>query len=194
MFERACAHCHGGPGQSTTQPPVIRFHDINTQCPRPVDTVTPARFAFAPCPPDLERNARTYEITLANGTKMRRTSSDPGRALLTGIRRRPAADRRLEQVRRPGASGHPATPRPTSTTTARRRWKRRRSLHRVLQAGASDRPSRRAAGRVDRRRALRSPADAGRAPGAAGVSAKAVGRRVDSQPLARAMRPTGLGR
>ena len=85
VFERACAHCHGGAGQSTTQPPVIRFHDINTQCPRPVDTVTPARFTFAPCSPGLERNARTYEITLANGTTLRRTSSDPGRALLTGF-------------------------------------------------------------------------------------------------------------
>jgi cytochrome c peroxidase len=85
VFERACAHCHGGPGQSTTQAPVIRFHDVNTQCPRPVDIVTPTRFAFAPCAPRLERNARTYEITLANGTKTRRTSSDPGRALLTGF-------------------------------------------------------------------------------------------------------------
>lgn len=85
VFERACAHCHGGPGQSTTQPPVRRFHDINTQCPRPVDTVTPARFTFAPCSPSLARNARTYEITLANGTRLRRASSDPGRALLTGF-------------------------------------------------------------------------------------------------------------
>lgn len=85
VFARACAHCHGGPGQSTTAPPVRRFHDINTQCPRPVDTVVPARFAFAPCAPSLARNARTYEITLTNGTKVRRTSSDPGRALLTGV-------------------------------------------------------------------------------------------------------------
>ena len=85
VFERACAQCHGGPGQSTPQAPVVRFHDISSQCPRPVDTVTPARFAFAPCPPRLDRNARTYEITLANGTKTRRTSSDPGRALLTGF-------------------------------------------------------------------------------------------------------------
>jgi cytochrome c peroxidase len=85
VFVRACAHCHGGPGQSTTQPPVVRFHDINSQCPRPVDTVTPARFAFAPCPPRLARNARTYEILLTNGTVARRTSSDPGRALLTGF-------------------------------------------------------------------------------------------------------------
>jgi cytochrome c peroxidase len=85
VFERACSQCHGGPGQSTPQAPVIRFHDIFSQCPRPVDTVTPARFAFAACPPQLARNARTYEITLANHTTIRRTSSDPGRALLTGF-------------------------------------------------------------------------------------------------------------
>ena len=28
VFTRACAQCHGGPGQSTTQAPVVRFHDI----------------------------------------------------------------------------------------------------------------------------------------------------------------------
>ena len=86
VFTRACAHCHGGPGQSTTQPPVIaRYHDIFTQCPRPVDSATPARFSLEPCPPRLARNARTYEITLSNGASIRRTSSDPGRALLTGF-------------------------------------------------------------------------------------------------------------
>ena len=85
VFTRACAQCHGGPRQSTTVAPVVRYHDILSQCPRPVDTVTPPRFAFAPCPPQLARNARTYEITLANGTKVRRTTYDPGRALLTGF-------------------------------------------------------------------------------------------------------------
>jgi cytochrome c peroxidase len=85
VFIRACTQCHGGPGQSTPQAPVVRFHDISTQCPRKVDTASPVRFNFAPCPPRLARNARTYEITLADGTKTRRTSSDPGRALLTGF-------------------------------------------------------------------------------------------------------------
>lgn len=85
VFERACAHCHGGPGQSTTVPPVVRFHDIASQCPRPVDTATPARFVFDPCAPELTRTARTYEITMPNGARVRRTSSDPGRALLTGF-------------------------------------------------------------------------------------------------------------
>jgi cytochrome c peroxidase len=45
----------------------------------------PARFTFVPCPPRLARNARTYEFTQPNGTVVRRTSSDPGRALLTGF-------------------------------------------------------------------------------------------------------------
>jgi cytochrome c peroxidase len=86
VLARACAHCHGGPGQSTTQAPIVaRYHDIATQCPRPLDTVVPARFEFAACPPRLARNERTYEIALPDGTKTRRTSSDPGRALLTGF-------------------------------------------------------------------------------------------------------------
>ncbi|HWK09462.1 MAG TPA: hypothetical protein VNR64_05395, partial [Vicinamibacterales bacterium] len=85
VFNRACAQCHGGPGLSTTQRPVLRYHDIGTQCPRPVDTATPARFAFTPCDPTISKNARTYEITLPDGTKIRRTSDDPGRALLTGF-------------------------------------------------------------------------------------------------------------
>jgi cytochrome c peroxidase len=85
VFVRACAQCHGGSGQSTTQAPVVRYHDISTQCPRPVDTVVPARFTFTPCPPRLARNARTYEITLPTGATIRRTTSDPGRALLTGF-------------------------------------------------------------------------------------------------------------
>jgi len=85
VFVRACTQCHGGPGQSNAQAPAIRFHDIFSACPRPVDTAVPARFALTPCPPQLARNARTYEITLSNGTTVRRTSSDPGRALLTGV-------------------------------------------------------------------------------------------------------------
>jgi cytochrome c peroxidase len=85
VFIRACTQCHGGPRQSTAALPGIRFHDILSECPRPVDTVTPPRFAFAACPPRLARNARTYEITLANDSTVRRTSSDPGRALLTGF-------------------------------------------------------------------------------------------------------------
>ena len=39
---------------------------------------------FAPCPPRLARNARTYRITRADGTFQFVTTSDPGRLLLTG--------------------------------------------------------------------------------------------------------------
>jgi cytochrome c peroxidase len=105
VFIRACAQCHGGPGQSNAQAPVVRFHDISTQCPRPVDTVTPPRFAFAPCSPQLARNARTYEITQANGVKIRRTSSDPGRALLSGFVGGPAPADDWNKLDMPGLHG-----------------------------------------------------------------------------------------
>jgi len=86
VFTRACGQCHGGPGQSTPQAPAVRYHDISTQCPRPVDTGPLApRFVFKPCPASLARNVRKYSITLPDGTTTTRTSSDPGRALLTGF-------------------------------------------------------------------------------------------------------------
>ena len=85
VFTRACGQCHGGPGQSTPQTPVIRYHDIASECPRPVDNAMPARFSFKPCPARLMRNVRTYVITLPDGSTVRRTTSDPGRALLTGF-------------------------------------------------------------------------------------------------------------
>jgi cytochrome c peroxidase len=93
VFTRACGQCHGGPGLSTPQAPAVRYHDISTQCPRPVDTGPLApRFAFKPCPASLARNVRTYSIMLPPGVTapdgtnfIRRTSSDPGRALLTGF-------------------------------------------------------------------------------------------------------------
>lgn len=82
VFERACTQCHGGPSQSNAQGAVVRFHDIKSQCPRPVDPL--GRYAFAACDPRLARNARTYAITVGS-TVVRRTTSDPGRALLTGF-------------------------------------------------------------------------------------------------------------
>lgn len=87
VFTRACTQCHGGPGQSTPQAPAVRYHDISSECPRPIDIL--ARFNFKPCSASLARNVRTYLITLTAGPKAgtaeRRTSSDPGRALLTGF-------------------------------------------------------------------------------------------------------------
>ncbi len=85
VFNRACAQCHGGtlhPSGSTPEAtimrPIVRYHSIATACPRPTTD------GFLPCPQRLVRNARTYRITLANGTFQFATTSDPGRLLLTG--------------------------------------------------------------------------------------------------------------
>jgi cytochrome c peroxidase len=85
VFNRACAQCHGGtlhPSGSTPETtfvrPIVRYHNIQTACPRPTTD------GYAPCPERLARNARTYRITLANGTFQFVTTSDPGRLLLTG--------------------------------------------------------------------------------------------------------------
>ena len=131
VFVRACAHCHGGPRQSTPQAPVNRFHRIHSQCPRPVDTVTPARFAFAACPPRLARNARTYEIALSVPTP------SPTGCFLPGPRFAGRAPIRVAPFRpgswvalRPRTIGRNSTcphfagfarPLRTSTTTARPR-------------------------------------------------------------------------
>ena len=111
VFNRSCAQCHGNLGghpsgstpiqQGTPGTPtaIIRYHTILSACPRPVDTVSPARFAFAPCSASQMKNVRTYEITnsgVAPGgfpcggalpqpaCVTRVTTTDPGRLLLTG--------------------------------------------------------------------------------------------------------------
>lgn len=111
VFNRSCAQCHGNMGghpsgstpilQGTPGTPtaLVRYHDIMTACPRPIDTVSPARFSFAPCSASQMANVRTYEITNSgvapSGTPCggaspqpacvtRVTTSDPGRMLLTG--------------------------------------------------------------------------------------------------------------
>ena len=112
VFERACGQCHGNQAgrpstsvpllQSTQGTPtgIVRYHDILTACPRPVDTVSPPRFSFTPCSASQMKNVRTYEITNSgvapSGTPCgaggaqppcvtRLTTSDPGRLLLTGF-------------------------------------------------------------------------------------------------------------
>ena len=111
VFIRSCAQCHGGPGQSTSQLPVGThardLHAMPAARRTGLQTSLRRRFNFKPCPPRLARNARTYEITQANGTTMRRTSSDPGRALFTGFVGVPATagTGRLEQARHPGIRG-----------------------------------------------------------------------------------------
>ncbi|MEP7247036.1 MAG: hypothetical protein ABI885_25590 [Gammaproteobacteria bacterium] len=111
VFNRACGQCHGNlgahPSSSTpivqgtqgTPTALVRYHDIATACPRPVDNVVPPRFSFAPCSASQMRTVRTYEITNSGVTPSgtpcggaapqpacvtRLTTSDPGRLLLTG--------------------------------------------------------------------------------------------------------------
>lgn len=84
VFGRSCAQCHGGPRQSTTPFPIVRYHSIASQCPRPVDPL--GRWAFKACPPSLTaRTVRWYRVTRPNGTTIDLPSSDPARALLTGF-------------------------------------------------------------------------------------------------------------
>ena len=84
---RACAQCHGGPGQSTTSPLLVaRFarHRYHLSAPRGHRLAAAVRIRAVPRRVSPNK-VRTYEFTLANGTKIRRASSDPGRALLTGF-------------------------------------------------------------------------------------------------------------
>jgi cytochrome c peroxidase len=104
VFVRACTQCHGGPSFTSAQAPVPRYQDISTTCPRPVDTAVPARWSFAACAPGLARNARTYEI-VANNTTSRRSTSDPGRALLTGFVGGPAPADDWQKMDVPGLRG-----------------------------------------------------------------------------------------
>jgi cytochrome c peroxidase len=91
IFDRSCSACHGSekhPSTSTvTSPPLThRYHTILSACPRPKQAwcTKLGCFTFPPCDPALERNVRTYELTLADGTKERIATSDPGRLLLSG--------------------------------------------------------------------------------------------------------------
>jgi len=102
VFNRACAQCHGGtlhPSGSTPETtfirPITRYHNVEAACPRP------ATDGYVPCPQRLERNARTYRITRADGTFQFVTTSDPGRLLLTG---QPADVERMDVTQLRGIS------------------------------------------------------------------------------------------
>lgn len=94
VFERSCAHCHGNvehPSTTTSAAesipgiPFVRYHDVRTPCPRPLPPPTGAPDEpWLPCSPNIVNKIRTYEITLPNGSTVRRASSDPGRLLLIG--------------------------------------------------------------------------------------------------------------
>ena len=182
---RLCV-CHGGPRQSTTPFPIVRYHDILTQCPRPPQNPV---FAFKPCPTRLARNARTYEIevsaptTLPNGEvvptrgKIRRTSSDPGRAFQTGLVGGPAPFDDWNKFDVPGLRGIRNTApyfHNNSADTLEEVVDHYIELFKFIKAVAPP-PGAAAARRLDRWGQLRSAAKAGGTRGAARVSSKAVG-------------------
>ena len=136
VFVRACAQCHGGPGQSTPQAPVIRFHDISSQCPRPVDAVDAgalgvhAVFAAARAQrPDLRDHAAERDAD-----SPRELRSRHGR-LLTGFAGvGPAPQDDWNKLDMPGLRGLRRTAPYFHNNSARHDRGGRRSLHRVLQA------------------------------------------------------------
>ena len=150
VFERACAQCHGGPGLSTPGVPGEPIHQHLEPMPAPSRyRVARSVRIRAHARQRLVRNARTYEITLSlptqgptgvipAGSKVRRTSSDPGPRASDRIRWRPRTTGRLGQVRRAGPPRH--QPHRAVLPQQQRRHARgsRRSLHRVLQARRGD--------------------------------------------------------
>jgi hypothetical protein len=61
------------------------YHDVRTSCPRPLPPPAGSpEEPWLPCSPNVANKIRTYEITLPNGSRLRRSSSEPGRLLLIG--------------------------------------------------------------------------------------------------------------
>ena len=153
----------------------------------------PLALLLQPCPERLARNARTYEITvsvptpcpppagrvtpcplspapgvpappLPAGAKIRRTSSDPGRALLTGFVGGAAPTDDWDKLDIPGLRGISNTApyfHNNSATTLEDVVDHYIEFFKRVQANRAAR--RRAAIGVDRRRAFRSAACSGRA-------------------------------
>ena len=110
----------GTPGR-----PVVRFHTSQRSV-RVRLTPPRLRASFAACPPQLARNARTYEITLAErDARSAGQAPIPGRALLTGfVGVGPSRRTTGTSSTSPAFAGSARPPR-TSTTTApprSRRW------------------------------------------------------------------------
>ena len=107
VFERACAHCHGGAG---TVDDAAAGHPIPRHQ-HPVPASRRHRHAGSICLRAVRSGPGAQRADLRDHAGQRH--QDPpdelrsGSRAADGIRRRSAADGRLEQVRRPRASGHP---------------------------------------------------------------------------------------
>ena len=165
--------------------PVVRFHDIATQCPRPVDTVSPPASPLRRARTRLARNARTYEITLSRPAR-RSVARAPIRAgrLLTGFvgfgLAAPSDDWNKFDV--PGLRGIRNTAPYFHNNSAATLEEVVDHYIEFFKRVKVDCPARcRAAARLHRRRALRSTARARGARGAARLPAKAVAGLGDSR-------------
>ena len=140
VFERACAQCHGGPGQSTAQAagrPLSRHLQPVSASGRHGDAGAIR----------LRRRVRRSSRAMRGPTRSRcptaprsaATSSDPGRALLTGFVGGPPAQDDWNKFDMPGLRGH--QPDRAVLPQQQRRDARGdgRPLHRVLQAGQATR-------------------------------------------------------
>ena len=156
----------------------MRFHDIFDASVRGPSTPRRPRASRLR---RVRRNSRAMRGPTRSpwptARKIRRTSSDPGRALLTGSSAAPAPRTTGTSSTCPALRGISKTApyfHNNSAATLEEVVDHYIEFFKRVQINAAQR---RAAGRVDRRRALRSAADAGGARGAAGVSAEALSWR-----------------
>ena len=143
-------------------------------CPRPVDTVVPARFTFVPCPPRLARNARTYEFTPAQWHGCQAHQFRSRSRAVDRLRRRPGRHDDWNKFDVPTLARNQQDGAVLPQQQRRYAGTGGRSIHRVFQARPVQCAPGRAAIRDDRRRAFRSPAVAGRNGSAGGLSTQAL--------------------
>ena len=151
VFERACGQCHGGPGQSTPQAtpndppaPVIRFHNIFSQCPRPVDPTGALRVRGVSATTRAQRAHLRDRVVGGDTGPWRDHPSARGHRSPHVVRSRPRApDRvrwrgraqgRLGEVRRARAPGHQQDRAVLHQQQRRHARRDGRSLRRAVQA------------------------------------------------------------
>ena len=178
VFVRACAQCHGGPGQSTPQAPVVRFHDIvePVSASRRHRDARPLRLRAVPAAtrsqcPDVRDHAGERHQDPSHELRSRSRAADR-------VRRRPCPPRTI------GTSStcpHFAGIRKTapyfhnnSAATLEEVVDHYMEFFKRVQGECA--AGCRATGTEHGRRALRSAAHARRARAAAGVPAQAIGR------------------
>jgi cytochrome c peroxidase len=78
VFMRECSFCHSGPALNQQIVPALFLGDIMVSKPLP-PFADPTKFPASPPLP-----VRMWEVTLPDGSKLVRPSTDPGKVLITG--------------------------------------------------------------------------------------------------------------